>query len=55
MMSAVGNKAKGMGYEYANDTTVINFMGIENIHAMRDSMTKLFELLNKDQMYVTLL
>ena len=50
--NAVGNKAKGLGYEYNSETSRINFMGIDNIHAVRESFVKMFDLLNKDNVYV---
>jgi hypothetical protein len=30
-------------------------MGIDNIHAVRESFVKMFELLNKDDVYVLLI
>jgi hypothetical protein len=39
----------GLGYEYSTDYCRIDFKGIDNIHTMRDSITKLFVLLNKDR------
>ena len=47
--AASANHARGAGYEgsrYA-DCCSIEFMGIENIHAMRDSLNKIFEALKK--------
>jgi hypothetical protein len=48
--SAYGNIALGGGFEvldYYKDTN-ITFMGIENIHSMRDSIKKLFELIKNE-------
>ncbi|TMW67659.1 hypothetical protein Poli38472_011279 [Pythium oligandrum] len=45
--SAYGNIALGGGFEvldYYKDTNIM-FMGIENIHSMRDSIRKLFDLI----------
>lgn len=45
--SAYGNIALGGGFEvldYYRDTNIM-FMGIENIHSMRDSIRKLFDLI----------
>lgn len=39
---------KGLGYEEDTSYSSTHFMGIENIHVMRDALVKLFELLNKD-------
>lgn len=47
--AANANHARGAGYEgsrYTNNCT-ISFMGIENIHTMRDSLTRLFDLLKR--------
>ena len=43
--NAVGNMAKGMGFENADNYGVpLEFLGIENIHTMRKSWEKLLEL-----------
>lgn len=39
---------KGLGYEEETTYNSVEFMGIENIHVMRDSLSKIFEILNKD-------
>lgn len=47
-LSAVGNMAKGLGYEkpegYSEHTCEIVWMGIDNIHTMRDSLYRMFQL-----------
>ncbi|ETI42361.1 hypothetical protein F443_12486 [Phytophthora nicotianae P1569] len=48
--SAYGNIALGGGFEvldYYKDTNIM-FMGIENIHSMRDSVRKLFDLIKNE-------
>ncbi|RLN88232.1 hypothetical protein BBJ28_00001574 [Nothophytophthora sp. Chile5] len=48
--SAYGNIALGGGFEvldYYKDTNIM-FMGIENIHSMRDSIRKLFDLIKNE-------
>lgn len=55
--NAVANQAKGGGYEsisHYSDTS-IHFLGIENIHVMRESLSRLLELLraNATQPYNT--
>ena len=48
--SAYGNIALGGGFEVLDNykETNIMFMGIENIHSMRDSIRKLFELIKNE-------
>eukprot|EP01117_Protostelium_nocturnum_P013754 TRINITY_DN5167_c0_g1_i2.p2 TRINITY_DN5167_c0_g1~~TRINITY_DN5167_c0_g1_i2.p2 ORF type:complete len:1051 (+),score=338.99 TRINITY_DN5167_c0_g1_i2:103-3255(+) len=46
-VNAVGNKAMGLGYEYNTDHCTISFMGIDNIHVMRDSILRVYELVNR--------
>jgi myotubularin-related protein 1/2 len=45
--NAVGNQAMGGGYENADNYTdcQLEFMNIENIHVMRESLNKLYSLL----------
>lgn len=50
-VNAVGNKMKGLGYEEDTQFCTVEFMGIENIHNMRESFNKVFELLNKDKQF----
>lgn len=48
--SAYGNVALGGGFEvldYYRETSIL-FMGIENIHSMRDSIRKLFDLIKHE-------
>eukprot|EP01119_Soliformovum_irregulare_P019427 TRINITY_DN6141_c0_g1_i4.p1 TRINITY_DN6141_c0_g1~~TRINITY_DN6141_c0_g1_i4.p1 ORF type:complete len:447 (+),score=107.02 TRINITY_DN6141_c0_g1_i4:449-1789(+) len=45
--SAYGNKVKGMGYEYDTSYSKIQFMGIDNIHIVRESLSKIFGILNR--------
>ncbi|GAB9472772.1 Myotubularin-like protein [Globisporangium polare] len=48
--SAYGNIALGGGFEvldYYRETNIV-FMGIENIHSMRDSIRKLFDLIKNE-------
>lgn len=50
--AAVGNLAAGGGYEFEGNykDCKIEFMGIENIHAVRESYINLFRLINSDDM-----
>eukprot|EP00026_Physarum_polycephalum_P001446 Phypoly_transcript_01447.p1 GENE.Phypoly_transcript_01447~~Phypoly_transcript_01447.p1 ORF type:complete len:832 (+),score=84.31 Phypoly_transcript_01447:280-2496(+) len=47
-LSAVGNMAKGLGYEkpegYSEYGCEITWLGIDNIHAMRDSLRNMYKL-----------
>ena len=47
--AASANHARGAGYEGNRylDSCDIKFMGIDNIHVMRDSLSRLFEILKK--------
>jgi myotubularin-related protein 3/4 len=45
--NAFGNRAKGAGYEHAEYSNCkLEFAGIANIHAMRDSLNKLHDCCN---------
>lgn len=48
--AASANHARGAGYEGSrySETCDIKFMGIENIHTMRESLNKVFEALKHD-------
>ena len=47
--AASANHARGAGYERSrySDFASVEFMGIENIHAIRDSLNRLFECLKR--------
>jgi len=47
--NATANKTRGGGYEILNtyDNCQIYFMGIDNIHKMRESRNALFDLVNR--------
>ena len=48
-LNAVANQLKGLGYEKAYANMVIQFVGIENIHKMRESAKKLRKVCLSDE------
>ncbi len=54
MISAIGNKVMGSGYENVDNypSTWLCFCDIENVHKMRDSYIKLIQVCNSPQYFI---
>jgi hypothetical protein len=45
--NAIGNKVTGAGYEKDYENCILQFMNIQNIHEMRASFGRLFNLVSR--------